>query len=349
MAPAENQSMGSSTTYPREGPLTDSFARVAAKLRISITDRCNFRCDFCMPVQPIWLDHREILSFEETAKISSILATMGVNKIRLSGGEPLVRRDIEKLVGMLVTLKGIRNVSLTTNGALLKEKALALKESGLSGVTVSLHSLKPELYSAITGTKPDMFDRVLAGIEEAKRVGLTPIKINSVITRGCNDAEILDFAALAHDGNVTVRFIEYMPFDGTKSWDMERVVSGRQIIERIRATYRLAPLPREHGSTATVYRFADGSMGEVGTITSMTAPFCGDCDRIRLKADGKLVPCLFSLAEYDVKSLLRGRATDEAIADFIRKCFWMKSPGVETMMKKEIPLKLIRPMHTIGG
>ncbi|MBI2184832.1 MAG: GTP 3',8-cyclase MoaA [Thaumarchaeota archaeon] len=333
--------------YPTEGSLVDSFGRKAAKLRISVTDRCNFRCDFCMPTHPIWLDHKEVLTFEEITRVASILASMGINTIRLSGGEPLVRKDIEKLVIMLTKVKGIESVSMTSNGALLKEKAAILKENGLKGVTVSLHSLKPELYHTITGTK-NMFERVLAGIEESKKAGLK-LKINCVVTRGCNDNEILDFAKLAHDSNAIVRFIEYMPFDGTKIWDVERVVSGREIIQKIQTAYDLLELPKEYGSTSKVYKFKDSSKGEIGTITSMTEPFCGDCDRIRLKADGKIVPCMFSLDEYDVKSLLREGASDSEIARSIRKNFWSKSPGVETMMKTNVQMIHIRPMHTIGG
>ncbi len=335
-------------THSRHESLKDSFGRLASKLRISVTDRCNFRCDFCMPPDPVWLDHGEILTFEEIRRVASILAQMGINRIRLSGGEPLVRKDIEKLVGMLTPIKGIKNVSMTTNGALLREKARALKKNGLAGITVSLHSLKPELYDTITGSK-NMFGRVLEGIEEAKKVGLKPLKINCVITKGCNEDEIIDFASLSHEGDLTTRFIEYMPFDGTKFWDLDRVVSGKEIVDRVRTRYELVGIPRENGSTSTEYMFADGSKGRIGTITSMTAPFCGDCDRIRLKAEGKIVPCLFSKDEYDIKSLLRGGASDEEIAEAIRKCFWMKSPGVETMIKQKIELTHIRPMYTIGG
>jgi cyclic pyranopterin phosphate synthase len=329
-------------------PLMDSFGRYATKFRISVTDRCNFRCNFCMPTNPIWLHKSEVLTFEEMARIGSILANMGVRRIRLSGGEPLVRNDVEELVKMLTRINKIESVSMTTNGALLKEKASLLKTNGLKGITVSLHSLKPELYSEITGTK-DIFQRVLNGIKEAVKVGLEPIKINCVVIRGCNDNEILDFARLAHDGDMTVRFIEYMPFDGTKFWDIERVVSGREIIEDINSSFNLKPLRREPGDTSKKYKFADGSNGQIGIITSMTEPFCRDCDRVRLKADGKIVPCLFSKDEYDVKSLLRGGASDGEIEQFIRKCFWLKPAGVEAMLEQSMELRHVRPMYTIGG
>ncbi len=331
-----------------DGRLPDSFGRFARKLRISVTDRCNFRCDFCMPEKPVWLDQSEVLTFEEMTRAAGILSRMGVDRVRVSGGEPLVRKDVEKLVSMLSSTTGITSVSMTTNGALLKEKAALLKTSGLRGVTVSLHSLRPELYDQITGTK-EMFWRVMEGIEEAEKVGLTPVKINCVVTRGCNESEILNFAKMAHDGNRTVRFIEYMPFDGTKFWDTSMVVPGSEIVETISSRYPLAPLENEPGSTSTKYGFKDGSKGEIGTITSMSKPFCGDCDRIRLKANGNLVPCLFSVAEYDLKHLLRGGATDEEIARSIRKAFWQKFEGVASLMKNRVEVRHVRPMHTIGG
>ena len=332
---------------PSEG-LSDSFGRLASKLRVSVTDRCNFRCDFCMPEKPVWLDNSEVLTFEELTRVTGILATLGVQKVRVSGGEPLVRKEVEKLVGMLAKVRGISSVAMTTNGALLKEKAAVLKANGLKGVTVSVHSLKPELYDEITGTK-EMFWRVMEGIEEAERVGLSPIKINCVVTRGCNEAEILDFAKMAHDGNRVVRFIEYMPFDGTKFWDTGMVVPGSEIAETISGRYPLEPLEKEHGATSTNYRFKDGSSGHIGTITSMSKPFCGDCDRIRLKANGNLVPCLFSVAEYDLKHLLRGGASDEAIEESIRKAFWQKFEGVGSLMENKVEVRHVRPMHTIGG
>jgi GTP 3',8-cyclase len=237
---------------------------------------------------------------------------------------------------------------MTTNGALLKEKAAALKASGLAGVTVSLHSLRPELYDQITGTK-DMFWRVMEGIEEAERVGLRPVKINCVVTRGCNEGEILEFAKMAHDGQRAVRFIEYMPFDGTKFWDTGMVVPGSEVVETISKRYPLEASPSGRGSTSSNYRFKDGSKGEIGTITSMSKPFCGDCDRIRLKANGNLVPCLFSVAEYDIKHLLRGGASDEEIDASIRKAFWQKFEGVGSLMENKVEVRHVRPMHTIGG
>jgi cyclic pyranopterin phosphate synthase len=331
----------------RQLPLTDSFARVARKLRIQVTDRCNFSCDFCMPPAPVWLDRAEVLTFEEMARVTGILAKMGVEKVRLSGGEPLVRRDVEKLVGLLTRVQGITGIGMTTNGSLLKEKASCLKENGLKSVTVSLHSLRPDRYDRITGTK-DMLPRVLEGLYRAIEVGLRPVKINCVVIRG-NEDEIPDFAKLAHERGMNVRFIEYMPFDGKKLWETENLVTGAEIIKRASRVYGLVSRPREMGATAETYRFADGREGEIGVITSMTKPFCGDCDRVRLTVDGKIVPCLFSTNEYAIKGLLRQGATDGELADFIRKCFWLKSEGVESMIKNDVELRRVRPMYTIGG
>ncbi len=257
-----------------------------------------------------------------------------------------MRRDIERLVGMLSKVPGIRSLSMTTNGFLLTEKAAALKKAGLQSVTVSLHSLKPARFSEITGG--GVYDVVAAGIKAAKKNGFSPLKINSVIIRGCNDDEIADLASLARAGDITVRFIEYMPFDGQHMWGMEKVVSGKEIIEKIRERYELVKVPRESGSTAEVYRFADGP-GMIGVITSITEPFCSDCDRVRLSADGKIVPCLFDKTGFDMMPLLRGGASDEALFNFIRDAVSRKAPGVETLLKNYRGLEHVRPMHTIGG
>jgi len=329
-------------------PLRDRFGRVARKLRVSVTDRCNFRCDFCMPVKPVWLPKSEILTYEEIARIAYILAEMGVTKIRLSGGEPLMRQDLDILVAMLKEIPEVKTIAMTTNGFYLAEMAERLKRAGLDSVTVSLHSLKPNRYDEIVGRK-GVFERVMDGLRVAQEVGLNPVKVNVVILRGCNDDEILDFAELARKSNLTVRFIEYMPFDGRKFWQPELLVSGEEVLQVIESVYPLVPLPREHGSTAQVYRFADGVGGDIGVITSMTSPFCSDCDRIRLTADGKIVPCMFSRDEYDVKSLLRSGATDEEIASFIRDAFYRKFAGVESLLREQKVIAHVRPMYQLGG
>jgi len=251
-------------------------------------------------------------------------------------------------VSMLSKVEGIKSIGMTTNGSLLAAKAPALKQAGLGSVTISLHSLKPERFDRITGTK-GIFDKISEGIEVARSLGFKPLKINCVITRGENDDEIMDFASFAHETEVTVRFIEYMPFDGTKLWDVQRVITGNEIVEKINKVYPLLKIEREAGSTAIVYSFEDGSGGEIATITSMSAPFCGDCDRIRITADGKVVPCLFSKDEYDIKSILRAGASDEELSTYIKNAYFAKSPGVEKMIRNKVNLEHVRPMHTIGG
>ena len=299
-----------------------------------------------MPKTPVWLPRSDILSYEEIRRVTVLLAKMGVTKIRLSGGEPLMRRDIEKLVALLSEINGIHSLSMTTNGFLLAEKATALKEAGLNGLTVSLHSLKAERFSEITGGGP--LDRVLAGINAAKACGFDSLKVNAVIIRGCNEDEIADLASLASSGDVTVRFIEYMPFDGQRLWGMEKVFSGKEIVSKLRERYELELMPRETGSTAQIYEMANGP-GRIGIITSITEPFCGDCDRIRLSADGKIVPCLFDKTGFDLRPLLRGGGTDQELQDLITTAVQRKAPGVETLLKKYKTLEHVRPMHTIGG
>lgn len=346
MSEAQPRSTPASESGRLARVLRDSNDRTARKLRISVTDRCNFRCIFCMPVEPVWLPHNEILTFEEVARLTRIFVSMGVSKIRLSGGEPLVRKDVERLVAMLSPIPGIHSINMTSNGYFLVEKARALKAAGLRGVTVSFHSLHPHRFEALTGK--GAYEKVLAGIHVAKRAGLK-VKLNTVAMRGYNEDEVVDLVRFAREEAVTLRFIEYMPFDGKKLWDVEKVFTGEEIIAQIQKQFPLVPLPREVGSTALEFRYADGAPGEIGLITSISKPFCSDCDRVRLKADGKLVPCLFSQDEYDVKLLLRRGAGDEELARFVRESFWKKAPGVETFLKLQMPLQHVRPMHTIGG
>jgi len=325
--------------------LVDSYGRVTRKLRISVTDRCNFRCQFCMPTEPVWLPRNEILTFEEIRRVALILSNMGVRKIRLSGGEPLMRSHIEKLVEMLAEISTIEDISMTTNGFLLEEKAAALQKAGLRGVTVSVHSLKPAQFGQISGGGE--LGKVLAGLKAAKKNDLK-LKINAVIIRGCNEDEISDLAGFAAADDITVRFIEYMPFDGQRMWGTDKVVSGKEILKRIQEHYELIALPREDGSTARNFRFAK-SEGQIGLVTSITQPFCADCDRIRISADGKIVPCLFDKTGFDIKHLLRSDASDDELSMFIRDAMSRKAPGVETLLKEFTQLKHVRPMHTIGG
>ncbi len=328
--------------------LMDLYGRVVRKLRISVTDRCNFRCSFCMPETPAWIPNDSILSFDEITRFVRVCSTkFGVDRVRLSGGEPLVRKDIEKLVAQIAFTPGIKHTCMTTNGTYLAEKARSLKNAGLQSVTISLHSLRPERFEKVT--RVNGHAKVLEGIRAAKSAGFVNVKLNSVIVRGYNDDEILDFATLAHDEGFNMRFIEYMPFDGRKSWQMEKVVSGDEILARIAKKYRIVPLERERGSTAVNYRFEDGAGGEFGIIASITRPFCSDCDRLRLTADGKLVPCLFGDKEYDISPLLKDDRADDEIAQFLKEIVRLKPPGVESLIKASAELKHVRAMYQIGG
>ena len=326
--------------------LVDSFGRRARKLRLSVIDKCNFRCNFCMPESPEWLPNDKVLSFEEITRLVKIFSLFGVDRIRITGGEPLVRKDIEKLIPMILEVPGINRLGLTTNGFYLAEKANALRKAGLYSVTVSLHSLRSSRFAQVT--RRDSHDKVLEGIRAAKDAGFESVKINAVIIRGYNDDEILDFAQFAYKFGYNMRFIEYMPFDGRKMWNTDKVVTGEEILKRISEKYEVLPLEREAGSTAMNYRFVDGG-GEFGIITSISKPFCSDCDRLRLTADGKLVPCLFDTHEYDVSALLRGGATDAEIATFLKSKVRLKAPGVESLLKSGSTLNHVRPMYITGG
>lgn len=299
-----------------------------------------------MPETPEWIPNEKILSFGEITRLVKILSNFGVDRVRLSGGEPLARKDIEKLVAQIKALDGVNRIGMTTNGFFLEEKAASLLKSGLQSVTVSLHSLRPERFSFVT--QVNSHGRVLKGIRAARDAGFASVKINAVIIRGYNDDEILDFASMAHEEGFNMRFIEYMPFDGRKSWGMDKVVSGEEILSKIREKYDVVSLEREAGSTALNYKFVDGG-GEFGIITSITKPFCSDCDRLRITADGKVVPCLFDRREYDVSGLLRGGSSDREISDFFQRTFKLKSPGVESMIKSSAELHHVRPMYRTGG
>lgn len=329
-----------------EDSLVDSYGRVARKLRLSVIDKCNFRCSFCMPDQPEWLPNERILSFEEIQRLVQIFSSFGVDRIRVTGGEPLVRKDLDVLIRMLLDVKNIKRLGITTNGFYLAEKARKLRQAGLYSVTISLHSLKAPRFALVT--KTNAHDRVLEGINTAKREGFESIKINTVIIRGYNDDEILDFATFAYENGFNMRFIEYMPFDGKKLWKTDKVVSGDDILSKISNKFNVVPLEREAGSTARNYRFVEGG-GEFGIITSITKPFCSDCDRLRLTADGRLVPCLFDTHEYDVGSLLRNGASDQEIASFLKSKVKLKVPGVESMIRGNVPLQHVRPMYVTGG
>jgi cyclic pyranopterin phosphate synthase len=296
--------------------LRDRLNRPIQDLRISVTDRCNFRCLYCMPLAEYdWIARAEILSYEEIERLARIFAGLGVSKIRLTGGEPLVRKDLADLIARLAPLPQIRDLCLTTNGALLEEQAGALRKAGLRRINVSLDTLRPDRFRAIT-QRGDL-EPVLRGLSAAKQAGLGPIKINAVIERGVNDDEIIDLAEFSRREGFAMRFIEYMDVGNTNHWRSEKLVSKQEILAVIQKHYALAELGRDQDTAPAVdYRFSDGG-GDIGVIASVTEPFCGSCTRARLTADGKLVTCLFSSTGHDLKALLRGGKTDAEVAAFV--------------------------------
>jgi cyclic pyranopterin phosphate synthase len=307
--------------------LTDSYNRTIHDLRISLTDRCNFRCFYCLPNGEPPLARKEtILTFEEIVRIAEIFVSLGIEKIRLTGGEPLLRRDLPTLVSKLSELKPeLKDLALTTNGFDLPRNAADLKDAGLDRVTISLDSLKRENFLDITGV--DALDKVLAAIEAAKEYGFDPIKINAVIVRGRNDNEVVDFARFARDNAVSFRFIEFMPLDSGHEWSREMVVPGREIRDAINKVFPLKLKQDSRGSeTAWKYEFADGTPGEVGIIAPVTEMFCGACSRIRLTADGQIRTCLFSTMEYNLRDHLRSGASRNEIVDFIESAVVKKEP-----------------------
>ncbi|MEK6300643.1 MAG: GTP 3',8-cyclase MoaA [Acidobacteriota bacterium] len=296
--------------------LQDRYNRPVRDLRISVTDRCNFRCTYCMPFDEyVWIDKREILTFEEITRLASLFAGLGVNKIRLTGGEPLLRKDLDVLIGKLAPIAGIEDMCLTTNGALLEEQAPSLAAAGLRRINVSLDTLDAPKFKQMT--KRGDLDRVLAGLFAAKRAGLRPIKINAVIERGLNDDDIIPLVEFSRENGFAMRFIEYMDVGNSNNWISAKMVSKKEIIDRIDARFPLREVGRDHGSAPSVdYEFADGG-GDIGVIASVTEPFCSSCTRARLTADGKLVTCLFSDHGHDLKGLMRGGATDDELIEVI--------------------------------
>ncbi len=302
--------------------LHDTYNRPVRDLRISVTDRCNFRCTYCMPLDEYeWLEKSEVLSFEEITRLAHLFVQLGVKKIRLTGGEPLARRDLEKLVAQLSALDSAPELCLTTNGSLLAEKVTALKAAGLQRINVSIDSLKPDRFRQIT--KRGDLDKVLEGLFAAKNHGLHPIKINAVIERSVNDDEILDLVAFSREHGFAIRFIEYMDVGNANQWKSEKMVSKKEILEIINAHFPLRKIGREKGSAPSVdYQFLDGN-GDIGVIASVTEPFCGTCTRARLTVDGKFVTCLFSPQGYDLKKLMRSGATDTEILQVLSS-IWLK-------------------------
>jgi cyclic pyranopterin phosphate synthase len=308
--------------------LRDSYNRPIRDLRVSLTDRCNFRCFYCLPHgEPPIAPKEQMLSFEEIEYVCEIFVGLGIEKLRLTGGEPMLRRDIETIIQKLSPLKtaGLRDLALTTNGYYLPDRAQSLKDAGLDRVTISLDSLKRDVFKRMTGV--DVLDKVLAGIAAAKAAGLEPIKINAVIVRGHNEDEVADFAAFARDYDVKMRFIEFMPLDSGHEWAREDVVSGKEIRDRISERFLLVRVDAARGSdTSSRYRFADGAPGEIGIIAPVTEPFCGACSRIRLTADGQIRTCLFSTVEHSLRDVVRSGASRAEIIEYIHSVIQKKEP-----------------------
>jgi GTP 3',8-cyclase len=305
--------------------LHDKFGRQITDLRISVTDRCNFRCVYCRSADPEnYRAHDEILSWRELERLGRILFGLGIRKIRITGGEPLVRAGVEDFVASLHTL-GVPDLSMTTNGHLLADRCERLIRAGLNRINISLDSLDRAKFERITRTRS--FDAVMRGIDAAQASSLAPAKVNAVLVRGWNDDEVEAFAAFARERGVIMRFIEFMPLDADRHWTRESVIPAAEVFRRIHARWPLEQIPHERSETARKYRFADGAPGEIGLIAPVTQPFCGFCSRIRLTADGKLRTCLFSKEDHDLRSLLRENAEDEDIATYIRSVVMEKEEG----------------------
>ena len=328
--------------------LRDSHNRIIRDLRISVTDRCNFRCFYCLPNgEPPLARKDTILTFEEIAYIAEIFVSLGIEKIRLTGGEPMIRRNIETLVERLAKLKPqLVDLALTTNGFDIPRKAETLKRAGLDRMTLSLDTLDTKRFREITGV--DNLEEVFEAIEAARHYGFEPVKINAVIVRGVNDDELVDFAGFARNAEVEMRFIEYMPLDSGHEWDRSKVVSGKEIFEKINAAYPLVLKDATRGSeTAWKYKFADGKPGGIGIIAPVTEMFCGQCSRIRLTADGQIRTCLFSTVEHDLRDYLRSGATRSELVDFIEHVTLKKEPGHRINEPDFVPAS--RTMSFIGG
>lgn len=309
----------------REMKLHDKFGRQITDLRISITDRCNFRCVYCRSADPEnYRAHDQILSWPELDRLAQIFLKLGIRKIRITGGEPLVREGVENYIARLHAL-GVEDLSMTTNGHLLAERCERLLAAGLRRINISLDSLDPAKFERITRTKT--FDSVMAGIQAAQDSRLAPVKVNAVLVRRTNDDEIEAFANFARERGVIMRFIEFMPLDADHHWTRSSVIPAAEVFERIHARWPLEQIPHERSETARKYRFADGAPGEIGLIAPVTQPFCGHCSRIRLTADGKLRTCLFSKDDHDLRSLLREGASDDDLINYISSVVMEKEEG----------------------
>jgi cyclic pyranopterin phosphate synthase len=346
--------------------LVDSYGRILRDLRISITDRCNFRCLYCLPETeaahnfyrgrwanlpdstPIvqqWVPRSKILSFEEIERVVRTAVQLGIQKIRLTGGEPLLRNGVEELVARIAKIPGIQDLAMTTNGFLFPEKARKLREAGLRRISFSLDSLDAANFKKITGR--DGLEEVLTSITLAQDLGFHPVKVNAVVIRDINDHEIVALAEFAREHNLSFRFIEFMPLDSARAWLKEMVVSGREILQRLQQRFTLKPVRSDNASeTATRWAFEDGR-GEIGIIAPVSEPFCGHCNRIRMTADGKIRTCLFSVTEHDLRARLRDGASDESIAQWLKEIVWHKEERHHIGEPDFVPAS--RSMSCIGG
>jgi cyclic pyranopterin phosphate synthase len=334
-------------------PLLDRYERPLRDLRISVTDRCNFRCTYCMPAEIFneryeFLKRERILTYEEMARVTRIIVRLGAVKLRLTGGEPLVRQDLDELVRQLVAIDGAHDIAMTTNGVLLPKHAERLREAGLQRVTVSLDSLDNDVFRRMNGGKADVAD-VIQGIEAAERAQLTPIKINCVVQRGVNDHTIVDLARWCKDRGYILRFIEYMDVGNMNGWRLDDVVSAREIVERVDAALPLERLPRNYSSeTALRFRYRDGG-GEIGIIASVTMPFCGDCSRLRLSPEGSLFTCLFATQGTDIKTPMRDGASDDELEAIIRQMWTARTDRYSEERSEQTDNRPKIEMYYIGG
>ena len=327
-------------------PIVDRFGRVATDLRVSVTDRCNLRCSYCMPPEGLpWLPRAEILDYEEIARLLGVFVGMGVKTVRLTGGEPTVRKNLPELVRLLREAAPEVDLSLTTNGLLLDELAAPLAAAGLDRVNVSIDSLLRHRFAEMT--RRDALERVFDGLRAAEAAGLTPIKLNCVVLRDTNEDEVADFADYARRTGYEIRFIEYMPLDAQHAWERAKVVPGREVLERIAERFPLVAVEHDDPAPARTYRFADGAPGSVGVIASVTEPFCDSCDRMRITADGQFRTCLFALTETDLRGPLRAGADDAAIERLVRDAMWEKGAGHRISHPDFV--QPTRAMSAIGG
>lgn len=331
---------------PREGPLVDTFGRVAEDLRISVIDKCNFRCTYCMPADGLpWLSRGEILTVEEIERLARLFVRLGVKEIKLTGGEPTVRPELCEIVRRIRALGDDIDLSLTTNGFLLDRLSVPLKSAGLDRVTVSCDSLLRHRFAEMT--RRDALGQVKRGLRAAEQAGFPPIKLNCVVIRGSNDEEVTDFARLARAMGYEVRFIEYMPLDADQVWERSKVVPAEEMLEAISAVFPLVPAKHGEPQPATTFLFADGAPGSVGFIPSVTMPFCDSCNRIRVTAEGQFRVCLFALEETNLRDPMRSGASDQQIERRIREAVWGKWAGHKIGHPDFV--RPARSMSMIGG